>query len=489
MMFMMLVTLYTSRVVLQMLGAEDYGIYNVVGGVVAMFGFLNASMTGTTQRYLNFELGKGDYKRLREVFVTSVNIHILISVIVVVLAETVGLWFVYNKLVIPADRMIAAIWVYQMSILTTVIAMMSYPYNAAIIAHEKMSAFAYISVFEVILRLGIVFLLPLFGIDKLLFYAVLVAVVQLLIRFIYSGYCAKHFPETKFFFFYDTPLSKEMLSFAGWNLWGNCAAILYGQGINILLNMFFGPIVNAARAVCSQVEGAVATFSSNFQTALNPQITKSYANGNLSYMHSLVFRSSRFTFLLLFCLALPIYLECSTILNIWLTEVPENTIIFLRIMLTITIVDACARPFMVAASATGKIKRYQSVVGGLLLSILPISYIALRFGADAWVVFVVHLCVATFTFWVRLLIIRPLVKISIRAYIKQVIVPCVFVAFTAIVFPLLIHLFFTNTLIGSLSNIALSMFCACIASFAIGLTNKERQVITSKAKQILDRIN
>ena len=292
MLFLMAVSLYTSRVVLQALGVEDFGIYNVVGGVVAMFGFLNAAMSSSTQRYLTFELGRGDMSRLRTVFCTSVNIHALISLVIVLLAETIGLWFFYQKMIIPEERLNAAMWVYQFSVLSSVVMVMNVPYNASIVAHERMSAFAYISILEVLLKLLIVFLLQVVCWDRLAFYAFLVFLVQLGIRFIYGIYCRKHFKETAFRWLWDKVMFREMLSFAGWNLWGNCAGVAFTQGINLLLNMFFGPVVNAARGIAVQVQSAVQQFSLNFQTAVNPQITKSYAVQDYGYMHSLIFRSS-----------------------------------------------------------------------------------------------------------------------------------------------------------------------------------------------------
>ena len=302
MLLMMAVSLFTSRVVLNTLGVEDFGIYSVVGGVVGMFVFINNSMSSATQRYITFALGKGDKNRLQTVFSTTLQIHSLIAVIIVLLGETVGLWFLYNKMQIPADRMDAALWVMQCSIVSMVVMIVSVPYNADVIAHEKMSAFAYISILEVVLKLAIVYLLLVFSYDKLILYAILILMIQILIRFCYSIYCNKHFEETKYKHVWDKKLFKEMTGFAGWSLFGNMAGVLFGQGLNMLLNVFFGPVVNAARAVAVQVQGAIQQFVANFQTALNPQITKTYAAGELNEMHRLMFRSARFSFYLLFFL-------------------------------------------------------------------------------------------------------------------------------------------------------------------------------------------
>lgn len=487
MIFTMAVQLYTSRVVLNTLGVEDYGIYNVVGGIVAMFGFLNAAMITSTQRYITYELGKRNYERLKQVFTTSVNIHIIISIIVIILVETIGIWFLNNKMVIPVERMTAAMWVLQISVLTTVFAIMSFPYSATIVAHEKMSAFAYISLLEVVLKLTVVYLLTIWDFDKLILYAILIAVIQLGIRFCYSGYCAKKFSETKYHYYWDSHLFKEMLSFAGWNLWGNLAAILFTQGLNMLLNVFFGPVINAARAIAVQIQNAIQQFSTNFQMALNPQITKNYAIGNLTEMHKLIYRSSKFTFFLLFSLCLPVVIEAPIILKIWLKTVPDYTVIFLRIMITTMIIDATANPLMVSAAATGNVKVYQSVIGGILLAILPISYLVLKLGGAPWSVFLVHFCVCCIAYITRLFIIRPLIQLRIRTFVLDVIVRCIMVAAIAIIIPMAVHLFMPKTITASLFAIALSVTCAALSSFYLGLDKHERTVIMSKVKSITNK--
>lgn len=484
MLFIMAVSLYTSRVILNTLGVEDFGINNVVGGIVSMFGFLSSAMTTSTQRYITYELGRGNMERLRQVFVTSVNIHVFISIVIVVFGETIGLWFLSEKMIIPEGRMTAAMWVYQLSLLTTVIAIMSYPYNAAIVAHEKMSAFASISVLEVVLKLVIVYLLVLADFDKLILYAILFAVIQLIIRFCYSWYCSRHFPETKYFVYFNKPLFREMLGFAGWNLWGNLAAILFGQGLNVLLNMFFGPVVNAARAVAVQVQGAIQQFSSNFQMALNPQITKTYAAGQLGDMHRLIYRSCKFTFFLLFTLCLPVLIETPIILKIWLKTVPDYTAVFLRIMIITMMIDSTANPLMVSAAATGRVKVYQSVVGGILLSIVPISYVVLKLGGDPWSVFVVHLCVCCVAYITRLFIIRSMIGLRVKQFVSQVVLRCVFVVAVSIIVPSLLKLSLTQNFLDMVIMIVVCLFCSSVCSLFIGLDKHERMVVFDKIKVI-----
>jgi len=273
----MAVTLYTSRIILNILGVEDYGIYNVVGGFVTMFGFLNSAMASATQRFFSFEIGRKDYNQLRNVFSMSVNIHFIIAVAILLIAETVGLWFVNTQLTIPHERMVAARWVYHFSVFALMVNMVSVPYNAIIIAHERMKVFARISIIEVGLKLLIVFMLQWFGFDKLKFYAVLMFIVALLIRLIYGIYCNRSFKESKFRKYWDKTLFNTLINYAGWNLWGNAASIIMGQGVNVLLNIFFGPVVNAARGIAYQVRSALNQFVFNFQLAMNPQIIKSYA--------------------------------------------------------------------------------------------------------------------------------------------------------------------------------------------------------------------
>ena len=480
MLLIMAVTFYTSRVVLQTLGIEDYGIYNVVGGIVAMFGFLNSAMSSGTQRYLTFELGRGDKEKLKRVFITSMNIHMIIAVTVFILAESIGLWLLYNKMTIPSDRFNAAFWVYQCSILSTMVMFISVPYNATIIAHERMSAFAYISILEAVMKLLIVYLLLLGDIDKLILYAILMLAVQVTIRFIYNIYCRRHFEETRFSFLFDKVLFKEMLSFSGWNLWGNMASVTFTQGLNILLNIFFGPTVNAARGVAVQVQQAVTQFSMNFQTAINPQITKSYATEDYSYMHSLIFRSSRFTFCLLLCISLPIFMEAEALLGVWLNEVPDYSADFLRLILCVTILDAVANPLMVSAQATGRIKVYQSVVGGILLMILPVAYVVLKFGGTPQSVFIVHLIICMIAFVVRLLIVRSLVGLSVIRYFREVVVRCVAVGICTVSVSTVANILLDSSFASSIAECCISILVVLVFSFIIGITGNERNMILNK---------
>lgn len=488
MLLIMGVSLFTSRIVLNALGVEDYGIYNVVGSVVTMFAFLNGALVTSTQRYLTFALGREDYVQLKRVFTASIYIHAAISLFIVILAETVGLWFFYNKMVVPEVRMTAAMWVYQLSIVTMVIQVMSTPYNAVIVSHEKMGAFAAISIIETVFKLVIVYALLAYSGDKLILYAIMIAAVQLFIRFVYTWYCKKHFEETVLVKGVDKSLLAEMGKFAGWNIWGSLAATLFGTGLNLLLNVFFGPIVNAARGIAVQVESAIAQFSTNFLIAVNPQITKLYAQNNFDEMHKLLFRSSKFACYLLLLFSVPICMETETILTLWLKIVPEYTVPFVRLLLAITIVDAMARPLMVAAAATGDVKKYQSVIGGLLLAIVPISYVVLRLGGNPTSVYIVYLSVSIAAFLARLLIIKPMINLSLRKFFTMVIVPCVIVALFSLVLSFVVKNVMSESIISAVIVCALSMFFVALLAYTLGLSKGERDFVNAKVSSIVSKI-
>ena len=485
MLFTMGISLFTSRVILQTLGVEDYGISSVVGGVISMFTFINAAMVSSTQRYLNFELVRGDANQLRSVFSTSLQIHALIALAIIVLSETVGLWFLNEKLVIPDARMTAAMWVYQCSILSCAVSIMSTPYNAVIVAHEKMSAFAYISILDVSLKLLVVYLLVVLPFDKLIILAILNLLVQLFIRYIYTLYCHRHFPESYFQFWFNKTLFKEMFGFAGWSFWGNLAAILYTQGLNMMLNIFFGPIVNAARGIAVQVQSAVQQFVGGFQTALNPQITKNYASNNLPQMHSLMFRSARFSFLLLFFLSLPVLMETNFILTLWLKTVPDDAVIFTQIMICISLIYTTANPCIIANQATGKVKIYQMVVGGILLLILPISYVVLKLGAPAYSVFIVHFCIESVAQFSRMYMLRNLIHLPLWQYIKNIYIPIVSTVVISIILPLVVRMQVAE---GWLRFLAVGFTCVLsvgASSYFIGFTKQERVFFLDKSLRLL----
>lgn len=488
MIFLMLISLLTSRVILQILGVEDYGIYNIVGGFVSFLGFINGAISSGTSRYITFAIGQKDIDKLNRVISTCKLVHFIIAFIILILGETLGLWFVMNKLIIPESRMMAALWVYHCSIVSVVVMVWSIPYNACIIAHEKMSAFAYISIYEAVMKLIIVLVLMTNYIDKLILYSVLLLCIQISIRLIYTKYCHRHFEESKVDMLYDKKLFLEIISFSGWNLWGNLAAALYTQGVNIVLNIFFGPIVNAARGISVTVQSAVQQFATNFQTAINPQITKSYASGNNDAMYTLVCRSSKFTFILLYAISLPILVETRFVINLWLGQVPNYTVNFIRLMLCICLVDAMANPFMTAAAATGKIKFYQLAISGILLLILPISYIVLWMGYAPESVFIVHLLITFLAYIVRLFIVRSMINISLVFYFRSVLMPSCIVCILSFGVMLIFDFMFSFGILSPFINILSSVLIVLILSYFLVLTPAEKTYFIKKIPILLAKL-
>lgn len=424
MLLIMSVTLYTSRVILNTLGIEDYGIYGVVGGVVTMLSFLNASLSGASSRFITFAMGKGDKKHIQEVFSTVLCIHFLMMGFIILLGETVGLWFVYNKLVIPPERMTAALWVYHCSIFTAAISIISIPYNSLIISHERMGVFAYISIIEVLLKLIIVWVLIYIPQDKLIVYALLYLFVQLLIRIMYNYYCTTHFVESRTKAVWNISLMKQMSSYAGWTMNGNLAVIGYTQGLNILLNIFFGPAVNAARNISVQVQTAVFTFIQNFQMAVKPQIIKSYAISDLSYMHTLIVALSKYGFFLILLLAFPLMICVNPILKQWLGIVPEHTANFVCIMLFTGMLNSLGSALIIAIHATGDIKKFQLYEGTSLLTVVPIAYILVKFlHISPEIVMLVYLLVEAFTMCIRIWIVLPKISMKFSFYLQRVLLP------------------------------------------------------------------
>lgn len=478
----MLVSLYTVRIVLNVLGAEDYGIYNVTAGVVTMFGFLSGAMATASQRYFAFDLGKQDYEHLKTTFSVTFQIYVLLAVIIVVLAETVGLWFVMNKLVIPPERMTAAIWIYQAAVVSFLLTLITTPYMASIIAHENMNIYAYVSIVEAVLKLAIVFLLQLLSFDKLVLYGLLLMTVSLINTTIYRVYCKKHYSECKFQFVKDKALFKELVSYSGWNLFGASIGIIKSQIINILLNLYFGVIINAARAIASQVRTAIGSFSQNFNTALRPPIVKTYAAGQKDETMNLVFRGCKFTYFLMYVFALPLALEMETVLNFWLETPPDYAVIFTTLALADAVIDSISYPLMALAQATGKIRFYQSVIGGILMLNFPFSWIALKLGAPAYSVMIVAIMVTFTAAVVRLFIIRKLTQFSITQFMTKSALPCILVSVLAAVLPLIIVMNLEGNFLRLCITTCISVISTGICVLFIGMSKKERESVIIKAK-------
>ena len=485
MIIQLLVGLYMSRVLLHALGVSDYGIYNVVGGVVTMFSFFNGSMGTATNRFLAFELGNGEIiqTRMRKVFSTALLIHFIVALLFIVLCETVGLWYMNNLLVVPPERLNAALWVFQFSIITSVIAIISVPYNATIIAHEKMSAFAYISIIEVTIQLAIaLFLDNTSSSDKLILYGLLLMTSQMVIRFIYGIYCKRHFKETSGKYLFDKKLGKQMSKFAFWILNGSVAVVGYTQGLNLLLNYFFGPVVNAARGIAVIVQTKMMGFCNNFQMAVNPQIIKSYAENDYKNMHQLVCFSSLFSFYLMLILSFPIILEADNILKIWLTEVPDYAPVFVRLTLWVAIIDSLRMPLNTSIHATGDIKKFQLIEGTTSLLILPAAFIALWCGLSPISVFWVQLIFFIIIQIERVFIVCPAIHMEKKTYMSKVVLMAAKVLCIAVIIPLLFRDFFYSGLfyVDMVMNLVVSFLSIAIVIYLIGMDKKMRETIKNK---------
>lgn len=471
----MAVTIYTSRIILDVLGVENYGIYNVVGGFVAMFSVLSGTLTAASQRFIAYELGR-EKPEIKKVFSTTVTIHFALAIVILVLLESLGIWFLNYKMNIVEERLYAANWVFQCSVVTFFISLVSIPYNAAIVAFEKMSAFAYISIFEVICKLSCVFVLYFISFDKLIVYAIFMMLVAILLRLIYGWYCNAHFKQCRYNFSFDKGTFKKMLGFCGWNFIGASSAILNGQGINILINLFFGVTLNAARGIASQVDTAINTFVQNFMMALNPQITKTYASGDFRYVNSMIIIGTKFAFFLLWFFTLPICLNTEYILQVWLKKVPDYVVCFIQLGLVYQLLQNLSQCLYTTMLAFGNIKKYQMIVGGLSIMAFPTAYIffwlglPVEWGYYSMIIFSVICLVA------RLYLMEEMLpNFSPRVFFCKALWPIILSIVPTLVVTITIHSFVKNIdvysfVLESLGSILISLLFVWFG----GLTRLER---------------
>lgn len=485
MIFVMTVNIFTSRVILQALGVDDFGIYNVVGGFVAMFSLVSGSLSAAIQRFITYELGGGDKERLAKVFSSSVTIQLIISLIIVVLVEIIGVWFIYNKMTISPERITAAHIILQFSVLTFCVNLISVPYNAAIVAHEKMSAFAYVSILDTILKLSVCYVVMVSPFDHLISYAALLCCVSILIRFIYGVYCKRHFYECTYHFCYDKQLLYKMFAFSGWNFIGAGAGILRDQGVNILLNIFWGTTVNAARGIAMQVSAAVTSFSSSFITALNPQITKNYATNNNDYAFKLVMRGSCLSFYLLLLISLPILCETDIVLRTWLTVVPDYTSIFVRLVIIYVMTESISNPMITLMLATGKIRNYQLVVGGCQLMNFPISYVLLKLGYQPYWTMVVAMVIAFICLFVRMYMLHKMVGFPMGKYLKMLSSKVLIVGSFSIILPISLIISLPESYMRLFMTSVVAVASTLLSVFYLGSSKGERDMILSKARNFI----
>ena len=488
MLFMMLVSLYTSRVILEKLGITDYGIYNVVGGIVSMLGFLTSSMSNAVQRFLSFEIGRGNTERINRIFNVALITHFFIAVIVLIVMEIGGVWYLNKFMNIPIDRLDAANWVLQCSILTTIFTIVQVPYNAIIIAKEQMGIYAYLSILEVILKLAIVYLLVIGHFDRLKLYSVLVMVVTIGILIVYIIYCIKKYDEVKYRFVKDVKTLKEMTNFAGWNMLGELAWVFTGQGVNIILNLFFGPAVNAARGLADQVNGAVSRFVSNFQTAVNPQIIKTYATNDLDDMKILLYRGIRFSYYLLFLLSMPLILNMDFILHVWLKNVPTYATGFCQLVLVCSLVSSISNLLAQVARAYGKISKYQICVSAFLLLNFPLSYLFLKLGASPLSTMLINIGIQAFLLLVRLYFTKKMINLSVIDFAKNVLLPIIEVSILSMILPLIVFHYMSKGLFELIVTSIVSVICSICCIMFIGIDQNERKNIIKLAINIIHKI-
>lgn len=490
MLFSMLVSLYTSRVVLNVLGVEDYGIYNVVGGFVAMFSLITNALSASVSRFLTYELGRGNIERLKEVFATSFLIQCILAGVVFVLSESIGIWFLNTQMVIPDDRIYAANWVFQASVLSLVLGLLSTPYNASIISHERMTAFAYVGMLDVVMRLLIVLFIAYSSLefDLLIIYSLLLLFEGGMLQGIYLWYCKRNFEECHLSFRFNKEYLKRMYSFAGWNFIGSSSGLLKDQGVNILLNLFTGPVVNAARGIATSVNLAVYSFAGNFMITLNPQITKSYASNDREYVFSLVKRGTRFSYYIVLLLILPIIFETDFILTLWLNHFPNHTVNFIRLILCLLLCDILSHTLITLQLATGKIRNYQIVVGGMQLMNFPLSYFCLKIGFPPESTLLIAIFISIFCLMLRLLFLRRMTGLSIKGYLYDVCLNVFIVTIVASVLPAIVYCCLIDGWLRFLLIIFVAMISVFLSVYFIGCNIVERQFVLSKLYKIIGKI-
>ena len=482
--FMLVISLITSRITLQALGVDNYGIQNVVGGIVTMFSVISGSLSKSISRFITFELGHGDKEKLQRIFATAINVQLLIGSVIILIGETIGVWFLNTQMNIPADRMTAANWVFQFAIWSFFIGLTQTPYTACIVGHEKMSVFAYFGIANSILHLIVVLLLYVSPHDKLITLSALQFCVTLSMRVIQRLYCARIFEECHYTFIQDKKLTREMTGFAIWSFLTNTAWIFNTQGLNILINIFFGVELNAARGIASRTEGYIKKFTNDFTTALNPQITKTYAAGELKACHLLICRGAKFSYFLLFCLSLPFMFEAGRVLYLWLGIVPNHTITFFRLSIIATLITLLGQTGVTACMATGNIKWYTIIITSVGFLVFPLTWIAFKLGMPVESSYIIYIIIYALIDYIRLLIMKRLLNFPIAMYVRNVLIPVFKVTTIAIILPLVCYVLLETSVLKSFIVIVLSLLSASVTSYYIGLNGNEKLFVISKVNTL-----
>lgn len=482
----MIVGLYTGRVMLQALGVDNYGINNVVGGIVAMSSLITNTMSQAISRYITYTIGQGNKERLKIMFSTSINAQVIMSIIAIIILEAFGLWFLGNEANIPEGRIVAAHWVFQCSLISLVIGLISSPYNALLVAHERMGIYAYTSIAEVSLKLMIVFILLAFEGDRLILLSILNVVISIGMRIFYGNYCKKHFEEAKYDIgVFDKSLLKELTVFSSWNLLNNGAWVFATQGVNMLVNIFFGVAFNAARGIAQTVNGAIQGFVNNFTMAFSPQITKTYAIGDKEYAIYLSNKGSKFTWLLMYIFIVPVCCETETLLKIWLGEVPEWSVLFLRFAMFESLVISYGQNFFKLVQADGHVKTYTIQVAITIGLIFPLTWILLNFGAPVWITYIIFIVDFLLVYPIRFIHLKKYMPFSIKQFYIESLRPCLIVSIISFSLPLLICNFFEIGLARFFINVPISITWTILCCVIWGINRNERLFILNKAKSVL----
>lgn len=485
MLVLMLISFYTARITLNALGVYDYGINNVVGGLVSMFSLLSGSLSVATSRFMTYGLGQGDSENLKRIFSTTINIHFILAIIVVIALETVGVWFLNYKMNIPLERMIAANWVMQCSVVVFFLGLLSVPFNSAIIAHEKMSAFAYMTIFEGVFKLLIAFSIYYYGGDKLILLSILTMIQSIMRQLVYWIYCKRNFEECVYLRGRDRQLEKKIFSFAGWNFFGSGSAILRDQGVNVLLNLFCGPVVNTARGIAMQVNGIVSQFVNNFTVALNPQITKNFAVGDKERSFQIVLQGARFSFFFILLISLPVVMEAHQILTIWLKLVPDYTVGFVRLIIVYTMIESISFTMITLMLSTGDIRNYQLIVGGCQMLNFPFAYVLLRLGCNPESTFILAIVIAIFCLVLRLGMLKNMVDFPVKRFITEVLYRILGVAVLSIFMPCAIVMVMPESILRVFVSLISSTVSSLVIIYWIGCNDMERKFIVNKIKTLV----
>ena len=487
MILILLISLYTSRVILNTLGVDDFGVYEVVGGVVAMFSILSSSLSTAISRFITFSLGKNDLEESTKIYSTSIIIQVLLAIAIGILIEILGVWYLNHKINLPDGRLDAAFWVLQCSIATFMLGLINVPFDAEIVAHEDMKVYAYFSILDAIIALLIVFLLRALPADKLIVYAVLNLAASLLMRFLYIVYCRSHFKECRFVFSIDKRLLKEVGSFTGWHLLGESAWIINNQGVTLLVNSFFGVAMNTARGIATRMFGLVNKFSLNFMTALSPQITKTYAEGDLKAMHSLLFRGTKLSYYLMLFMAIPILIETPIILQLWLKTVPDHSIVFTRLSVISALIIVLGTPLVKAQLATGNLKKYQIVVSSCTIGVFPLTWVAYKCGLPAeWTYHIFNL-VYFIVLFVRVALVKDLIDLPWKKFLSDVYLRVLVVSALAGVIPFLLSKSQPESIWRLIEVVLVSTLCICATVYAFGLNRDERGFVAAYFKRFLGK--